>query len=71
MVTSAIPFEFADKVLLQLVVVVAAAAAAAAVVVVVVDKFLSHPTMGGVILRLETLPEPWESENTSEDLRRS
>ena len=71
MVTSAIPFEFADKVLLQLVVVVAAAAAAAAAVVVVVDKVLSHPTMGGVILRLGALPEPWESENTSEDLRRS
>ena len=33
--------------------------------------FLSHPTMGGVILRLGALPEPWESENTSEDLRRS
>ena len=34
-------------------------------------KVLSHPTMGGFILRLGTLPEPWESENTSEDLRRS
>ena len=41
------------------------------VVVVVEKKVLSHPTMGGVILRLGTLPEPWESENTSEDLRRS
>ena len=41
------------------------------VVVVVKNKFLSHPTVGGVILRLGTLPEPWESENTSEDLRRS
>ena len=43
------------------------------VVVVVVEKkeVLSHPTVGGVILRLGTLPEPWESENTSEDLRRS
>ena len=27
--------------------------------------------MSGVILRLGTLPEPWESENTSKDLRRS
>ena len=41
------------------------------VVVVVEKKVLSHPTMGGVILRLGALPEPWESENTSEDLRRS
>ena len=42
------------------------------VVVVVVDKkVLFYPTMGGVILRLGTLPEPWESENTLEDLRRS
>ena len=41
------------------------------VVVVVEKKVFSHPTVGGVILRLGTLPEPWESENTSEDLRRS
>ena len=34
-------------------------------------KVFSHPTMGGVILRLGALSEPWESENTSEDLRRS
>ena len=34
-------------------------------------KVFSYPTMGGVILRLGTLPEPWESENTPEDLRRS
>ena len=34
-------------------------------------KVLSHPTVGGVILRLGTLPEQWESKNTSEDLRRS
>ena len=34
-------------------------------------KFSLTPTVGGVILRLGTLPEPWESENTSEDLRRS
>ena len=57
-----------------LIVVVAVAAVVAAVVVVAVvaeKKVLSHPTMGGVILRLGTLPEPWESENTSEDLRRS
>ena len=33
-------------------------------VVVVEKKVLSHPTMGGVILRLGALPEPWESENT-------
>ena len=40
-------------------------------VVVVKKKVLSHPTVGGVILRLGTLPEPWESENMSEDWRRS
>ena len=40
-------------------------------VAVVVEKVLSHPTIGGVILRLGTLPEPWQSENTSEDLRYS
>ena len=34
-------------------------------------KVFFDPTMGGVILRLGALPEPWESENTSEDLRRS
>ena len=34
-------------------------------------KVLSHPTMGGVILRLDALPEPWESENTSKDLHHS
>ena len=34
-------------------------------------KVLFHPTMDGVILRLGTLPEPWQSENTSEDLRYS
>ena len=34
-------------------------------------EVLSHPTMGGVILRFETLPEPWDSEYTSEDLHRS
>ena len=34
-------------------------------------KVLFHSTMGGVILRLGILPEPWESENTSEDLRRA
>ena len=34
-------------------------------------KVVSHPTVGGVILRLGALPEPWESDNTSEDLRRS
>ena len=38
---------------------------------VVEKKVLSHPTVGGVIFRLGTLPEPWESENTSEDLLRS
>ena len=43
----------------------------ASAVVVVEKKVLFHPTMGGVILRLGALPEPWESENTSEDLRRS
>ena len=41
------------------------------VVVVVEKKIFFHPTMGDVILRLGTLPEPWESENMSEDLRRS
>ena len=35
------------------------------------QKVLYHSTMGGVILKLGTLPESWESENTSEDLRRS
>ena len=35
------------------------------VVVVVEKKVLSHPTMGGIILRLGTLPEPLESENTT------
>ena len=34
-------------------------------------KVLSHPIMGVVILRLGTLPKPWEYENMSEDLRRS
>ena len=43
----------------------------AVLVVVEQKKFLSYPTMGGVILRLGTLPEPWESENTLEDSRRS
>ena len=42
-----------------------------AVVVVVAEKKFSHPTMGGVIRRLGTLPELWESENMPEDLRRS
>ena len=40
-------------------------------VVVVEKKNFFHPTMGDVILRLGTLPEPWESQNMSEDLRRS
>ena len=57
------------------VVVIAVVVIAAAVVVVAVEyaekKVLFHPTMGDVILRLGTLPEPWESENTSEELRRS
>ena len=60
------------------VVVLAVAAVVVAAVVVVGSgssnrkkKVLSHPTVGGVILRLGALPEPWESENTSEDLRRS
>ena len=43
---------------------VAVAVAVVVVVVVVEKKVLSHPTMGGVILRLGALPEPWESENT-------
>ena len=42
-----------------------------AAVVVVEKKVFFYSTMGGVILRLGTLPGPWESENTSEDLRRS
>ena len=37
--------------------------------VVVEKNVLFRPAMGGVILRLGTLPELWESENTSEDLR--
>ena len=41
------------------------------IIIVIIEKKFSHPTMGGVILRLGTLPESWESENTSEDLRRS
>ena len=41
------------------------------VVAVVAKKVFSHPAIGGVILRFGTLPEPWESENTSENLRRS
>ena len=47
------------------------AAAAVAIVEKKKKKNFSYPTMGGVILRLGTLPEPWESENTSEDLRHS
>ena len=34
-------------------------------------KVFSDSTMGGVIHRLGTRPEPCESENTSEDLHRS
>ena len=34
-------------------------------------KVLSYPDTGGVILRLGTLPEPWESENMLEDLHHS
>ena len=40
------------------------------IVVVVLEKVLVHPTMGGVTLRLGSLPEPWKSENMWEDLRR-
>ena len=51
---------------------VAAVLVAVLVVAVLVEKkVLFHPTMGGVILRLGTLPEIWESENTSDDLSRS
>ena len=53
------------------VVAVVVVAAAAAAVVAAEKKVIFHSTMGGVILRLGTLQEPWESENTSEDLRRS
>ena len=49
----------------RVVVVVVVVAVVVVVVVAVVKKVLSHPTMGGVIFRLGTLPEPWESENTS------
>ena len=54
-------------------VVVTEVVRSAAEVLVVVEKkkVFSYSTMGGVILRLGALPEPWESENTSEDLRRS
>ena len=42
-----------------------------AVVVAVRLTPLGCGERGDVILRLGSLPEPWESENTSEDLRRS
>ena len=57
----------ATAVVIAVVVVVAAVAAVA----VVEKKVLSHPAMGGVILRLGALTEPWESEKMLEDLRRS
>ena len=39
--------------------------AAAAVVAV---EVLSHPTMCGVVFKIGALPEPWESENTLEEV---
>ena len=58
-------------VIIVIIVVVEIIVVVLVVVVVAEKKVLSHPTMGGVILRLGALPEPWEYENTSEDLRRS
>ena len=56
--------EVVVAIILAVIVAVTVAVVAVVVIVVVVEKFFLRPTIGGVILKLGALPEPWDSENT-------
>ena len=70
-VGAVVPAAVVVAVVVATVVVVAIVMVVVAIIVEKKVKVLSHPTMGGVIFRLGSLPAPWKTNNTSEDLRRS